>query len=125
MNRFKNILWFSLPVCLFIILYVLDFNYQCPFKRLLHIPCIGCGMTRAVVTIIHGNFLESFRYNLMALPLIIIGLVSVPFVVVDIIKNQTTYINKIDQLVQKYSIFIFGLVTVVWLFNLILNGKRL
>lgn len=125
MNRFKNILWFSLPVCLFIILYVLDFNYQCPFKRLLHIPCIGCGMTRAVVTIIHGNFLESFRYNLMALPLIIIGLVSVPCVVVDIIKNQTTYINKIDQLVQKYSIFIFGLVTVVWLFNLILNGKRL
>ncbi len=125
MNRLKNILWFLFPVCLFVILYVLDFNYQCPFKKLLHIPCMGCGMTRAVLAIFHGNFLASFRYNLMAFPLIIMCLISIPFLALDIAKNQATYINRIDQLVQKYAGFIFVLFFVVWLFNLILNGKRL
>lgn len=125
MNRFKNILWLLLPVCLFIMLYVIDFNYQCPLKKILHIPCLGCGMTRAVFAIFHGNILGSFRYNLMAFPLVIISMISVPFFVIDIVQNQTTYINKIDQMVQKHAVFVFVLVIVVWLFNLILNGKRL
>jgi hypothetical protein len=35
----------------------------CLVKHFLHLPCPGCGMTRALACIFHGNFLEAFHYN--------------------------------------------------------------
>ena len=35
----------------------------CLFKNLTGKECYGCGMTHAVVSIFHGNFIEAFYFN--------------------------------------------------------------
>ncbi|MBT4692037.1 MAG: DUF2752 domain-containing protein [Planctomycetaceae bacterium] len=35
----------------------------CMFKRLFSLPCPGCGLTRSVSSILHGDFLKSWSYH--------------------------------------------------------------
>lgn len=35
----------------------------CPFKTLFHIPCPGCGMTRAMLSLLSGNVLQSVLFH--------------------------------------------------------------
>ena len=35
----------------------------CVFRRITGKPCPGCGMTRAVSSVMHGRFREGYRYN--------------------------------------------------------------
>jgi hypothetical protein len=35
----------------------------CPFKALTGIPCPGCGMTRALISMTKGDFHAAFRHN--------------------------------------------------------------
>ena len=47
---------------------------RCLFRTLLHIPCPGCGMTRAVVSLLHLEFPTAFSYHPMvfALPVMVL-----------------------------------------------------
>jgi hypothetical protein len=40
-----------------------SFYPQCPIHHYLHILCPGCGTTRALAALLHGNFAEALRYN--------------------------------------------------------------
>ncbi len=42
----------------------------CLFSTLTGIACPGCGMTRAVLAFLTGNFAASFRYHPLALPVL-------------------------------------------------------
>lgn len=46
----------------------------CIWKALLHIPCPGCGMTRAWVSLLELDFAAAFRYHPMfwSVPLVVI-----------------------------------------------------
>ena len=35
----------------------------CVFRRITGKPCPGCGMTRAVSSVMHGRLREGYRYN--------------------------------------------------------------
>ena len=35
----------------------------CPFKMLFSIPCPGCGMTRAMLSLLSGNVLQAVSYH--------------------------------------------------------------
>ena len=37
--------------------------YACPFHKLTGYDCPGCGMTRACMAILHGDFLLSLQFN--------------------------------------------------------------
>ena len=37
--------------------------WVCPFQRLLHLPCPGCGLTRAFCAISHGEFAAAWALN--------------------------------------------------------------
>ncbi len=39
----------------------------CPMAAVLHVPCPGCGMTRATLAALHGDFTESFRMHPLAM----------------------------------------------------------
>jgi hypothetical protein len=36
---------------------------RCPFAALTHMPCPGCGSTRAVLALLHLHFGEALRFN--------------------------------------------------------------
>ncbi len=40
----------------------------CVSRALFHLPCPGCGLTRSLTAIWHGDLLLSFRYHPMGLP---------------------------------------------------------
>jgi hypothetical protein len=51
---------------------------RCPSARWLHVPCPGCGMQRAVLLFLHGDFAGSIAMNALAVPitLAILGFAS-------------------------------------------------
>lgn len=48
--------------------------WQCPINSFLHIYCPGCGTTRAVTSLFHGDILLSLRQNAVILVVIILAL---------------------------------------------------
>lgn len=46
-----------------IIIIFVAINYGCIYKRLLGISCLGCGLTRAYKSLIHGNIKQAFYYH--------------------------------------------------------------
>ncbi len=35
----------------------------CLFRNMIGVPCLGCGLTRAISSIFHGNFVKALSYN--------------------------------------------------------------
>ncbi len=46
---------------------------QCQFARMFHIPCPGCGMTRAVTLLLAGDWRGSLHMHPLALPVLAAG----------------------------------------------------
>ena len=45
---------------------------NCPIPALFHRPCPGCGLTRAVEQLAHGNWLKSLHYHALAIPFLLL-----------------------------------------------------
>lgn len=45
--------------------------YQCPFRLFFHIECPGCGMTRALFSLMKLDFKQAFQYHSL-FPLVIL-----------------------------------------------------
>ena len=43
---------------------------ECPFFRLTHHLCPGCGATRAMYALLHGRLFEAFHYNALLMALV-------------------------------------------------------
>jgi hypothetical protein len=52
-----------LLLCAVLIIGIYIFDYQCIFLKYLHIPCLGCGMSRAWKVAIHGHFKEAYEFH--------------------------------------------------------------
>lgn len=71
-NVYQKILVCILPIVAAIVMYFAavfvseNFTFpECPSYRFFDIYCFGCGMTRAVIALIHGDILLSLRQNLL------------------------------------------------------------
>ncbi|MBQ9011407.1 MAG: DUF2752 domain-containing protein, partial [Bacilli bacterium] len=82
-KRIRSFLVIILTIFLFLFLYYGDFD--CLFKKYLGIICPGCGMSRAVDEIFRLHFISSFKYNILALPLLIVGVLLIIGFVYDFI----------------------------------------
>jgi hypothetical protein len=49
----------------------------CMFKRLFSLPCPGCGLTRSVSSVLHGDLLRSWSYHPLGIFFVGIGLLFV------------------------------------------------
>lgn len=43
----------------------------CPSKRFLDIECIGCGLTRGIMHLLHLDFTGAWEYNPLSFPMLI------------------------------------------------------
>ena len=68
----------------------IGFGIPCVFETVFGIECFGCGMTRAIMSIWHGNILESFGYHKLGVVVfVILGYMSLREVLVI-----TTLLNR-------------------------------
>lgn len=55
-----------------VLIFVLCLFYRCPFKLFLHVECPGCGMTRAMISVLKLDFRQAFEYHPL-FPIVILG----------------------------------------------------
>lgn len=56
----------------------------CPFKRLTGHPCAGCGLTRATISLSHGDWARAWKFNRVGLPMYL-------FIVALMLHNATNW----------------------------------
>jgi hypothetical protein len=111
-------LWLALPTAA-IALFVLEpgksrFLPGCPFRALTGFTCPGCGTTRALHQLLHGNLVAAFQLN----PLLIL---SLPFLLYALLRYTNAAlrgrpINR-NSLAAKYIWTLFGIVLFFWIFR--------
>ena len=116
-NRVVNILILLIVFTLFVIIFILDTKIPCVFKSMLSISCPGCGMTRAIHEILHFNFFQSIKYNILALPLVVLGIISTPVIIYDIIFNKNIFITVSNKILTKYWYIVLIIVGITMLIN--------
>lgn len=71
-----------------------NWSIQCSFYKVTGLYCPGCGGQRSFHYLLHGNILQSFRYNILLLPaLILLGYLYYCLIQIYFIKNES-YKNK-------------------------------
>ena len=85
--------------------------FFCPFKALTGVPCPGCGMTRAMLSITKGDFRGAFGYNPFSFFLLFMLVISV------VPGKQAEKLSSIVPVIMNY-VFIVVLVAVLfyWFF---------
>lgn len=100
-----------LMICAFgFLLFLVTKNTACPFRKLTGVPCPGCGMSRAWLAVLHGNFKEAFHYH----PLFWI----IPVLMIFILWDGQIFSSQ-----KANSLFAVGLAAAVgicWIIRLIM-----
>jgi hypothetical protein len=112
------LLWLAMAVGS-VLLYVLEPGKSrllpvCPFRALTGFTCPGCGSTRGMHQLLHGNFLAAFEFNpllLLALPFLLYALLSYSH---RVMNGQPSRPNT---LAPKYIYTIFGVILFFWVFR--------
>ena len=104
-QRFKKafLSFFYLKLVVLLILFVSKIG--CVFRRLTHIPCPTCGMTRAIISIIKLNFPLYFYYNAFALPV----LFSVAVLFFSKFFSKLVIVLSIFVLVLNFAYYLYRL----------------
>ena len=61
-SLFKELLGFGTIVLAMILIRIIT-GISCPIWYLFGIPCFGCGMTRATMSLLHFNFAQALSYH--------------------------------------------------------------
>lgn len=89
-NKLKNNIYFvsSIVISIFI---TLETNYICPWRKLFHIYCAGCGVTRMIESLIKLNIYQAYRYNPLFFILILLFLIYLIYILISKILKQKCY----------------------------------
>ena len=74
---------------------VLIFAVGCPIRRITGIPCPGCGMTRAFVSLIEFDFSAAFYFH-PVFPLVILMIMGFVFVVFRYSYQNKKNVARLD-----------------------------
>ena len=119
MNKKNKLLILVLALVLILIfLIVYKLNLPCLFKSVFHFPCPSCGMTRALRAIFRLEIIASFKYNILAFPIIIIAIISMVLAIFDMVLKKDTLTKFIKFLIKNYYLILLFLL-ISWIINII------
>ena len=108
---FILLLFFLLPI-------IFKVQISCPFKKIFHLSCPGCGLTRSIFSLLHFQILDSLYYNILGIPLFITLIISYSLVVIDIIKKENYLQTFWNYITKHYKVLIFLLIITFILNNI-------
>ena len=121
MKRFVNILLLLFGISFILIITSGVIKVNCLFKTLFGINYSGCGLTRSFRAIFNLDFYSAFKYNILGIPLFIIGIITSFSLIIDIIRNDDITIRYIFNSFKKYYVLIIVLLVITMIINNI-NG---
>jgi Protein of unknown function (DUF2752) len=95
--------------------------WQCPFFHLTGIPCPGCGLTRATLLLLHGDWRQSLALHAFA-PLFLFALLILAFVSflpAEASERVGTNIEWLERRTGFTSLVLFALI-LYWLARLLI-----
>jgi len=91
----------------------------CIFKSATGIPCPACGSTRATLQLLHGKIGDSILINPFGVLTNILVIVSIFWMVIDIIKNKETFLPYLrKRWSSKIKYFVLLVVLTNWIWNI-------
>lgn len=96
-------------------------GWPCPVRHLLGIPCPGCGLTRAVSALLHGDWHTSLALHAFA-PLFLVALLLIGLSVLLPEKPRRSLIYTIETIEHRTGITTILLASLMlyWLIRLVL-----
>lgn len=92
---------------------------MCFFKLATGIPCPGCGMGRATLEIMKGNFSSSFMYNILSIPFTLAIIISLVWLIIDVLQRKETFFPFINSKMNlPIKILLFSLLAISWAINI-------
>lgn len=129
-NKFHVFLFFACLAGYIWIFIAMEFGIEnnpqvsvCLIKKITNIPCPSCGSTRAIISLLKGDFYTSVYLNPFGL-IIALVMTTVPlWIIYDVVTSKNSFLvfyRKIENLVrQKYmAIFLIVMVLLNWYWNI-------
>ncbi|MFN3403485.1 MAG: DUF2752 domain-containing protein [Cytophagaceae bacterium] len=95
----------------------------CMFKNTTGLACPSCGITRALILLLSGNFSESIQMNPLGLIVIIIIIAIPAWIGFDLAFKKSSFYNcyfKAENLLKKKWIAVpaVGIILLNWMWNI-------
>lgn len=89
----------------------------CTFRRATGLPCAGCGLTRAVVLLLHGRLSDSLAVHPFGAVVVALGFIQVPPRVAALTGRTGRWIRRWDRVWIGAVLAALGLMMVRWTFQ--------
>ncbi len=115
----RNIILLLLMAIILLFLCLNYLNFTCLWKLVFKIPCPTCGMTRAMHQIFAGHIINSFSYNILAFPVIVVMAISIILIPIDLITKKNNLLKLYSFFIRHYLILIIIPLLISWIINII------
>lgn len=88
------------------------FMPKCPFRLITGLSCPGCGIQRAIYSLLHGHFFEAIHYNYY---LLYSGPYAMLFVVEWLLPENNYRSNLKSVIENKYVVNFYIVSFILWL----------
>ncbi len=121
LNRFLNIFLISIGLIHFLGVKFNLYRWSCPIKHFIGIPSPSCGLSRATVALIHGDWHKALLIHAFSpLVLIIVGLMFISFLLPKIQLIKLSQQIQIFEQKTNFDILILTSLIFYWLIRLLL-----
>ena len=121
MKKARKVLLYISIIILFIMLVFIckylykayNIGFDCVVNRFTGLYCAGCGMTRAVYSLIQLDFYQAFRYNVLSIVLLPIIVLYVLFEIYAKVFDKTNIMNRIPSWIWytiAIVVVVFGII---------------
>ena len=120
MKFLKEFIIINLIVFLVIILSNIFSFRICLFYNIFHIPCPGCGISRACGLVLQGKFIESFSFSILHIVIFILYITFIVWNFIDYKRNTDTF----NRFVTKYKAILIIIAVIIMLIAWFVNLRN-
>ncbi len=86
--------------------------WPCMFSKITGLPCPGCGMTRAVAAMLHGQWHQAMLYHPFAPGFVVLGLIMMVCCIASqgLREKVSAHVEKLEAVTKFTSVFLLSAV---------------